>query len=230
MNEKKLTLEEELEGTEVRLSKFGKVCERLGIKQIFARSPQAKGRVERKHYLYKDRCIKEFKLDGIKTITEANDYLANNNGFVTRLNNKFTVEAKEARTACVLPTPADLAEQFTIQHTRIVRNDYTVQLNTIVCQLQRDSAVNARAKVIIKQYLDGHLVIFAGKYELKYSIIENYVKPIEINKSPVNITQPALKYTPPKSHPYRQQYKPEKKYNYPSTIKQLQKLAHIYDR
>ncbi len=32
VNEKKLTLEEEIEGTEIRLSQFGKVCERLGIK------------------------------------------------------------------------------------------------------------------------------------------------------------------------------------------------------
>ena len=229
VNEKKLTLEEELEGNVVRLSEFGKVCQRLGIKQIFARSPQAKGRVERKHNMYKDRCVKEFKLDGVKTIDRANTYLAENNGFVTRLNDKFTIEAREARTACVLPTPADLAEQFTIQNIRTVRNDYTVQLKTIVYQLPRDSVVNARAKVLVKRYLDGRIAIFAGKYELKYSVIENYVKPEVIDK--VKITQVThSKHIPDKTHPYKQQYKQEKRYHHASDINRLQYVGQIYDR
>ena len=229
VNEKRLTLEEELEGNVVRLSEFGKVCQRLGIKQIFARSPQAKGRVERKHNMYKDRCVKEFKLDGVKTIDRANTYLAENNGFVTRLNDKFTIEAREARTACVLPTPADLAEQFTIQNIRTVRNDYTVQLKTIVYQLPRDSVVNARAKVLVKRYLDGRIALFAGKYELKYSVIENYVKPEVIGK--VKITQVThSKHIPDKTHPYKQQYKQEKRYHHASDINRLQYVGQIYDR
>ncbi len=229
VNEKhKLTLEEELEGTEIRLSEFGKVCERLGIKQIFARSPQAKGRVERKHNLYKDRCVKEFKLDGIKTIEDANTYLAKNNGFVTRLNDKFTIEAREARTACVLPTPADLAEQFTIQNIRTVRNDYTVQLRKVVYQLPRNTVINARAKVFIKQYLDGHIAVFAGSHELKYTVIENYVKSIKNDEVLAIKKQTVVKYTPPKDHPYRQLYKPEHKSHRQSNSKQLQKLGRFY--
>lgn len=228
VNEKhRLTLEEELEGTEVRLSEFGKVCERLGIKQIFARSPQAKGRVERKHYLYKDRGIKELKLDGIKTIEDANMYLAQNNGFVTRLNNKFTIEAREARTACVLPTPADLAEQFTIHNIRTVRNDYTVQLRKIVYQLPKNTVVNARAKVLIKHYLDGSIAIFAGNRKLEYKTIENYVNSIKDDKIFAIKTTATTKHIPPKDHPYRQ-YKPEKKYRYKSGVKQLQELGRFY--
>jgi hypothetical protein len=227
VNEKKLTLEEEVEGTEIRLSEFGKTCERLGVRQIFARSPQGKGRVERKHNLYKDRCVKEFKLDGIKTIDTANVYLAENNGFVTRLNNKFTIEAREARTACVLPTPADLAEQFTIQNIRTVRNDYTVQLHTVVYQLPRNTVVNARAKVVIKQYLDGSIAIFAGNNKLKYTIIEHYVKLVKDDKTYV-IKNQIAKYVPPIDHPYRQKYKPETIYRYQTSSKQLQNLGDLY--
>lgn len=229
VNEKKLTLEEEVEGVEIRLSEFGKVCERLGIQQIFARSPQAKGRVERKHYLYKDRCVKEFKLDGIKTIDDANTYLALHNGFVSRLNDKFTIEAREARTACVLPTPADLAGQFTIQNIRTVRNDYTVQLNTIVYQLPRNSVVNARAKVVMKQYLDGSIGIFAGNVKLAHTIIESYVKPVQPIKNTSKVTQQsAMRYVSPKDHPFRKNYKPEKLHRYPSGSKQLQELGSLY--
>jgi transposase len=41
----RLTIEEELAGKTEQLTDFGKVCERLGIKQIYAYSAQAKGRV-----------------------------------------------------------------------------------------------------------------------------------------------------------------------------------------
>ena len=229
VNEKhKLTLEEELEGIEIRLSEFGKVCERLGIRQIFARSPQAKGRVERKHHLYKDRCIKELKLERVKTIVEANEYLAKNNGFITRINDKFTIDARVARTACVLPTPADLAEQFTIQNMRTVRNDYTVQLNTIVYQLSKNSIINARAKVLMKQYLDGRIAIFAGKHSLQYQVIVNYVKPV-INRDKVtNNSQLASRCTPREGHPFKQRYKPERIHSYSSTSKQLQVIGQLY--
>lgn len=224
----KLTIEEELEGIIVRLSEFGKVCERLGVKQIFAHSAQAKGRVERKHYLYKDRWVKELKLDGIKTIEEANIYLAKDGGFIDKLNGRFTIEAAEARTACVLQTAADLAEQFTINNTRTVRNDYTVQLHNVVYQLPKNTIVNARAKVVIKLYLDGQMAIFAGKNKLKYTIVQNYIKPDKIEKTMVTKHNMISKYIPPKDHPYRQQYKPEKHYRSQSSSERLQELGRFY--
>ncbi len=231
VNEKqRATIEEELESDKViRLSEFGKVCQRLGIKQIFAHSPQAKGRVEHKHLLYKDRWVKELKLDGIKTIVEANLYLATVGGFIDKLNDKFTIEAREARPVCVLPTPTDLAEQFAILNTRTVQNDYTVQLHNVVYQLPRNTVVNARAKVVIKLYLDGSIVIFAGENKLKYTIVDNYVKPNKPHKKQsVDKTQVPTKWTPPANHPFRQNYKSEKKYRQQSNSSQLQELGRIY--
>ena len=154
--------------------------------------------------------------------------MAKNNGFITRLNDKFTVDAREARTACVLPTPADLAEQFTIQNTRTVRNDYTVQLNTIVYQLSRKSVVNARAKVIIKQYLDGTMAIFAGKYMLQYQSIENYVKPLINHDRTSNNNQVVPRCVQRMGQHFKQHYKPEKTYRYSSSSKQLQTVGQFY--
>ncbi|MBI5142207.1 MAG: hypothetical protein HZA20_08470 [Nitrospirae bacterium] len=48
MTERELTLKEEIAGEEP-LTAFGNACRRLGIRIITARSPQAKGRVERNH-------------------------------------------------------------------------------------------------------------------------------------------------------------------------------------
>ena len=229
-DKQRATIEEELESDEViRLSEFGKVCQRLGVKQIFAHSPQAKGRVEHKHLLYKDRWVKELKLDGIKTIEEANFYLATVGGFIDKLNDKFTIEAREARPACVLPTPAVLAEQFAILSTRTVRNDYTVQLHNVVYQLPRNTIVNARAKVVIKHYLDGTIVILARGNKLKYTIIDNYVKPNKPDKKQsVDKTQVPTKRTPPANHPFRQNYKSEKKHRQQSNSSQLQEIGRIY--
>lgn len=52
------SVEEQLEGR-VPKSAFGAVCEKLGIQIISAHSPQAKGRVERKHAVYQERFVKE---------------------------------------------------------------------------------------------------------------------------------------------------------------------------
>lgn len=56
-------------------SYFEQACRKLGIEIIKAYSPQAKGRVERKHGVYQDRLVKDLKLYGIKTIEAANNYL-----------------------------------------------------------------------------------------------------------------------------------------------------------
>lgn len=223
----RLTIEEELEGVTIRLSNFGVVCARLGIKQIFAHSPQAKGRVEKKHQLYKDRWLKELKLNNITSIEEANKFLLDNGKFIDRLNSKFTIEPKEARSLCVLPTEADLAQQFTLTNSRTVRNDYTVSFNSDVYQITEIRNIKPRTKVQINQHLDGRMTISINGNNLKYTKLENYAKPIEIKKP-----KPLVIYKTPsipnKNHPYKSRYKPERKNLQTSGQKQLDFIARYY--
>ncbi len=86
------TVEEQLEG-KLPKSAFGLACEKLGIQIISAHSPQAKGRVERKHGVYQDRFVKELRLRGAKTIAEANMILSG--GFIDKLNKKFARQPLE---------------------------------------------------------------------------------------------------------------------------------------
>jgi len=58
-------------------------CEKLGIRIIKARSPQAKGRVERNHAVYQDRFVKELRLRHIKTIDKGNQVL--DAGFIDKV-------------------------------------------------------------------------------------------------------------------------------------------------
>ena len=73
-------------------TQFARAMEELGIRMIFARSPQAKGRVERAAATFQDRLVTELRLAGAATITEADELL---NSFLPRFNEKFGVQAEQ---------------------------------------------------------------------------------------------------------------------------------------
>ncbi len=56
-------------------TQFGRAMKELNVELIQARSPQAKGRVERKHRVFQDRLVKELRLRGISDMEQANALL-----------------------------------------------------------------------------------------------------------------------------------------------------------
>ena len=56
-------------------TQFGRAMRELGVTQVFARSPEAKGRIERANGTFQDRLVAEMRLAGISTIEEANHFL-----------------------------------------------------------------------------------------------------------------------------------------------------------
>ncbi|MGH7801285.1 MAG: ISNCY family transposase, partial [Thermodesulfobacteriota bacterium] len=70
------------------MTQFGRACQKLGIRIITAKSPQAKGRVERSNGTYQDRLVKELRLAEISDINSANKLL--HGGFIDQLNQKFS--------------------------------------------------------------------------------------------------------------------------------------------
>ena len=80
----------------VEATHFSRALVELGIQQIFARSPQAKGRVERAAGTFQDRLVTELRLAGASTIDQANAMLRD---FLPRYNTRFAVPAD-------LPEPA----------------------------------------------------------------------------------------------------------------------------
>lgn len=97
---------------------FAKVVESLKIELIHARSPQAKGRVERVNKTLQDRLIKEMRLLDIKTINEANYFLETT--FLSEFNKKFTVMPKSDVSFFKPFTRAiKLDDICTISHSRI---------------------------------------------------------------------------------------------------------------
>src|SRR4030042_1297971 len=85
------TREDEMNGTEP-LSEFGRALKELGVERIHAHSPQAKGRIERLFKTYQTGLVKEMRLNGIRTIEEANKFLAS---YLSGYNRRFAVRPKK---------------------------------------------------------------------------------------------------------------------------------------
>src|SRR5918992_2669964 len=65
---------------------WSRALEALGVTQILAHSPQAKGRVERAKGTFQDRLVAELRLAGASTLEEANQVLSD---FLPRFNQRF---------------------------------------------------------------------------------------------------------------------------------------------
>ena len=157
--EREPTVEEQLQG-KLPKTAFGLACEKLGIQIISAHSPQAKGRVERKHGVYQDRFVKELRLRAAKSIAEANLIL--NGGFVEKLNKKFARQPMEKEDLHVpLAAHQDLRDIFCFEQTRSVSQDWVVRNDNHFYQLSRgrESFPRAGGKVTVRVWLDGSVHI-----------------------------------------------------------------------
>lgn len=77
-------------------TQFGRMCRKLGIGIIPARSPQAKGRVERVHGTHQDRLVKKLRVKNIATHPGANQFLEQE--YLPEYNGKFRRPAAGNRT------------------------------------------------------------------------------------------------------------------------------------
>ena len=140
-------------------TQFARVMRELGIQQIFALSPQAKGRVERMASTFQDRLVTELRLAGSATMDQANQVLRE---FLPRFNHRFAVAAEQPEPA-YRPVPADLSltETISIKHTRKVARDNTVKYQWRVLQLLPGPARPSYAglRVDVLERADGELMI-----------------------------------------------------------------------
>jgi Integrase core domain. len=192
------TLEEALAGEEP-LTAFGLACHKLGIKIITAHSPQAKGRVERKHGVFQDRFQKELALREIKTIPAANVVLQG--GFVEDLNRRFAVPPADPADAHrpLLPNE-ELAGIFCWEGKRGVQNDFTLRHNNHWYQITRDNRLlpKPKSRVTVRTLLDGTVELWFKTQRLAFEPIPRRPeKPAAAPKPPPRVWRPAP------DHPWR---------------------------
>jgi transposase len=138
------------------LTQFGRACHKLGIRIIEAHSPQAKGRVERKHGVFQDRLIKDMRLEGISDIEAGNVYLP---AWLKKNNAQF---AKAARSDLdmhrPLPDGLDLGTVFCLEEERSLGMDYTVRYKNQWLQVTAQKELPApRSRVAVQERRDGSL-------------------------------------------------------------------------
>jgi hypothetical protein len=153
------SLEDQLAGKRPQ-TQLARLLSELGINSISAKSPQAKGRVERLWETFQDRLVSELRLTGISTAWEANQLLR---WFLADYNRRFTVQAKEPGVA-YRPLPADFKADtvFCYKYTRVVGIDNVVRFNEQRLQILPSSYRHsfARCRVEVQARLDNTLQIY----------------------------------------------------------------------
>lgn len=110
----------DLDGNDLRKTQFGGMLSKLGINQIFANSPQAKGRVERMRGTLQDRLAVHFKKNKISTIENANKILPE---FIAQHNARFSVKPRDERSCFVqMPSKAGLDTLLAAKYERTTDN------------------------------------------------------------------------------------------------------------
>lgn len=164
-------------------SVFQQVCNALDIKIIKAYSPQAKGRVERKHQVFQDRFLKDLKLYGIKTIEEANIHLENK--FLNKINEKFSQKPTNSINAHRdAKTYGDLNEVICWQYKRQIRNDWSIRFKNEYFQLRepnKKDLIKPGDFVTLKKHLNGDIRFWYKNTLLKHGVL--FRKPKSSSKS-----------------------------------------------
>ena len=91
---------------EGEITNFGHMCEDLGINQIAALSPEAKGKVERMNQTIQNRLLNDIKRFNIKTYEELNKWF--NSYYKKYINKKFAYKPKNNQKAFVPLDKKDL--------------------------------------------------------------------------------------------------------------------------
>src|SRR5450631_4020508 len=160
-NDAHWSLAEQLAGKQSP-TQLGRALEELGIQQIPAYSPQAKGRIERAWRTCQDRLVSELRLVRATTLAEANAVLAR---FCADYNQRFARPAADAASDFRrLPRRFDLARCLGLRFQRVVAADHTLTLGAHAIALPALSGQRgyARETVELSHQLDGMLRAYRG--------------------------------------------------------------------
>ncbi len=160
-NDAHWTLAEQLAGKQSP-TQLGRALDQLGIAQIPAYSPQAKGRIERAWRTCQDRLVSELRLARAATLAEANAVLEN---FCADYNRRFAHPPADADSDFRrLPRRFDLTRCLALHYQRVVNADHTIALGTHSIALPPLPGHRGYAgeTVELSHQLDGTLRIYRG--------------------------------------------------------------------
>lgn len=145
-------------------SQFSRACEELGIRVLFASSPQGKGRIERSFKTLQDRLIPELRIRNIKSMPRANEFLQRE--FLPNFwNQTYRVAARDPECRFKpLPLSCAVEEVLCLKEWRAIAADQTLNWEGKRWLVNLNSRYSLRGqKAEIRTYINlKQQVFFAG--------------------------------------------------------------------
>ena len=187
-----------------KITQYKRALDELDINLIWARSPQAKGRVERLFETLQDRLVKELRLRGIDNIVSANEFLKNE--YIAKHNSMFAVKAKSETNLHRKIDGYDLNQIFCLKEKRNVNSDMTVRYKNNWFQLDKKQAtlIFPKNTVEVRESLTGEVNLYLRNCKL--NVIKLEAKPIKISKITKEV-KPKITWVPSANHPWRKYQK-----------------------
>ena len=187
----------------VPLTQFGRMCASLGIQIIAARSPQAKGRVERNHGTHQDRLVKKLRRLGIADAAAANRFLEHT--YLPEHNRRFAVAPASAEDFHRrIPARTTLDRVFQLEEDRVLSNDWVIRYETRYLQVTRQSGQTpARSTVQVREARDGAIELRYRGRLMQWTEIAAPVKPTPPAGRTRLSSAPHRPARPSADHPWR---------------------------
>jgi IS30 family transposase len=161
-----------------KLTQFERAMQELGIQVIHAKSPQAKGRVERANKTLQDRLVKEMRLRNISCRDVANNFVQQE--YMHLHNKRFAVKPASPDDMHRPINTIDLSTVLCLKNERILQNDYVVKYQNKLFQLHRNQSTIIRPKerIMIHHHFDNTYVLFVRQTRLNFTeITHKFVQP-----------------------------------------------------
>ena len=185
------------------LTQFGRAMAELDVKLTCARSPQAKGRVERMNSTLQDRLIKALRIEGISDLASANAYLAST--FLPQLNGRFTVEPTRAADVHRPTTARELDAALCTKDQRTVSRDQCVRWEGRILQLHPAARTPSLCgkRVQVRRELDGTLSVHWRHQAVRWQVLSAPPRPSTKPTLAARIASHASPSRPAAHHPWR---------------------------
>lgn len=158
-------------------SQVERALNELGAHVVYAHSPEAKGRVERLFSTLQDRLVAEMRLNKIRTIEQANDFLINQY-LPNKHNPSFSVLAQNPESAYRPVADFEKLEgTFCVKEYRVIGRDHTISLKgekwLIANELKFSIALH---KLEIRYSFDGSWQAYFADRKIKLIRVKKFKK------------------------------------------------------
>lgn len=169
-------------------TQFKRAMNTLGIELILAKSPQAKGRVERANKTLQDRLVKEMRLNNINNIKQANQFLET---FRLDYNKRFAKapNIKENAHQKLLHTRRELDLILSIHKKKKATKALEFTYQKRIYQINKQATHVINKTVTLCELTSGERVIVYAGIELDYKFFgKQTVQAIHADEKTINFT------------------------------------------